>query len=282
MTAADHIAAFILKTLSTHDKPHPLFIGLQGPQGCGKTTASNAAVARLQTEHNLRGVTLSIDDFYLTRGEQIMLAQQHAGNIYLSQRGYPGTHDIPLGQKTLKLLHRINQTKQPVAIPRYDKSLCDGEGDRLPENAWPRVEAPLAFVLLEGWCVGFTPVPQAEIADVHMAEVNRLLGSYSAWYEFFEAFIQLRTENITNTIGWRIEAEEKMRSQKKSAMTPERIRAYIERFLPAYKLYLPGLKRSIGIFGPALVIEIAADRGARRASFSTGSRHEANTAMPPN
>jgi D-glycerate 3-kinase len=271
---ADHIAAFIRTLLTTRKNPVPLVIGLQGPQGCGKTTACNAAVASLQAEHNLRGVTLSIDDFYLTRGEQITLAQQHAGNIYLSQRGYPGTHDIPLGEKILAQLRTMNQTNQPVAVPRYDKSLHRGEGDRLPESVWPVVAAPLDFVLLEGWCVGFTPLPDAAIVDAQLAEVNRLLGAYSAWYRFFDAFIQLRSENITNTIGWRIEAEDKMRAQGKSAMTPEKIRTYIERFLPAYELYLPGLAQNITAFGPALVVELGADRSALRSLQIAGQHRE--------
>lgn len=266
---ADHITTFVQNLLAVRKNTTPLFIALQGPQGSGKTTACNAAVELLQKQHNLRGVTLSIDDFYLTRAEQVKLAAQHAGNIYLSQRGYPGTHDIPLGQKVLAQLRTINQQKMPVAIPRYDKSLHDGEGDRMPETAWTLVEAPLDFVLLEGWCVGFTPLPEAAIADVQLAEVNRLLGAYSAWYDFFDAFIQLRVEDITDTVAWRIEAEEKMRTQGKSAMSPEKIRAYIERFLPAYALYLPGLALSASA---TLVIEIAADRSARHAYLSTRNR----------
>ncbi|MFZ5629360.1 MAG: hypothetical protein ACOY5B_09560 [Spirochaetota bacterium] len=272
-STADHIATFIHTQVAARTSPAPLFVGLQGPQGCGKTTACNAAIAQLHAEHNLRGVTLSIDDFYLAHAEQVALAALHAGNLYLSQRGYPGTHDIALGKTILAQLYSINDTRQTVMIPSYDKSLHEGEGDRRPESAWPVIDAPLDFVLLEGWCVGFSPVPGPEIADVHLAEVNRLLGPYSAWYEYFDAFIQLRTENIANTIEWRIEAEEKMRAKNKNAMSPEKIRSYIERFLPAYRLYLPGLERSIGMFGPVLVIEIAADRSVCHASFSTGSRH---------
>lgn len=282
-TTADLITAFIQALLVARTNTAPLFIGLQGPQGSGKTTACNAAVARLQAEHNLRGVTLSIDDFYLTRAEQVKLAAQHAGNVYLSQRGYPGTHDIPLGQKILAQLRTINQQKKPVAVPRYDKSLHGGEGDRLPESAWPVIDSPLDFVLLEGWCMGFTPLPEAALPNAQLAEVNRLLAQYSGWYDFLGAFIQLRTADITHAVGWRIEAEEKMRSAGKSAMSAEKIRAYIERFLPAYELYLPELARNISaaerpvadsgsFFRSRLIIEIATDRSARHADFSTGNR----------
>ncbi len=276
---ADHITTFVQNLLAARNSTTPLFIGLQGPQGSGKTTACNAAVARLRAEHNLRGVTLSIDDFYMTRAEQVNLAARHAGNIYLSQRGYPGTHDIPLGVRVLDALRTINQQRLPVRIPRYDKSLHDGEGDRLPESAWPIIEAPLDFVLLEGWCVGFNPLPEAAIPNAQLAEVNRLLTTYRAWYKFLEAFIQLRTDDIRNVIDWRIEAEEKMRAQGKSAMSADKIRGYIERFLPAYELYLPDLVRRMSAvqttaadyaeyFSKLLIIEIAADRSARYADFS--------------
>lgn len=265
-TPADHITAFIRNLLATRTSPTPLVIGLQGPQGCGKTTACNAAVARLRADHSLRGVTISIDDFYLTRARQIALAQQHAGNIYLSQRGYPGTHDIPLGEKILAHLRAINQTRQPVAIPRYDKSLHGGEGDRRAESAWPLVEAPLDFVLLEGWCVGFTPLPEAAIADAQLAEVNRLLVPYDAWYEFFGAFIELRASDIAITVDWRIEAEQKMRTQGKGAMPPQKIRAYVEKFLPAYRLYLPALRKAF-LHLPRLRVDMAPDRSVSHAKF---------------
>jgi len=258
-SAAAYLGEFVCRICRQKKTADPLVFALQGPQGSGKTTACNAAVQVLQKENNLRGVTLSIDDFYLTRAEQIKLAAQHAGNVYLSQRGYPGTHDIPLGALVLRQLKAINRSRQPVALPRYDKSLCDGEGDRLPESSWPVIEAPLDFVLLEGWCVGFTPVPEAGIQDIYLTEINRLLEKYRAWYEFFDAFVQMQVKNIDWVIDWRIEAEEKVRAAGKSAMAPERIRAYIERFLPAYRLYLPQMAGAFRTL-PRLALQLGRDR----------------------
>jgi D-glycerate 3-kinase len=260
---ADHITAFIHNLLATHKNPVPLFIGLQGPQGCGKTTACNVAAARLQKEHNLRGTAISIDDFYLTHTEQVMLARRHRQNPYLQQRGYPGTHDIGLGAQTLANLTAINSSQQPVKIPRYDKSAHGGEGDRLPQGDWPIVMPPLDFVILEGWCLGFTPVTESLMHDKHLPEVNRLLRPYGEWYAFFDAFIQLKVSDIRFAIDWRIEAEKKMRAQGKAGMSDERIRAYIEGFMPAYELYLPGLKSFIATLTQHLVIDILRDRSAR-------------------
>lgn len=259
--ADEIIAKFIGDVLASSKAERPLIIGLNGPQGSGKTTATTAAVSLLAEEKSLRGIAISIDDFYLTRAEQVALAQAHAQNPYLQQRGYPGTHDIRLGVQTLTQLKTINTSNQPVAMPRYDKSLQGGEGDRLPEMNWPTVTAPLDFVILEGWCVGFIPVNKSRITDPHLREIDEMLIRYAEWHAFFDAFIQFKARDIRDTVRWRIEAEQNMRAQGKSGMNDERIRAYIERFLPAYALYLPGLDTSPPVVWPRLVLSIARDRG---------------------
>ncbi len=257
---SESICRFIESLVSHSPTAKPLVIGLNGPQGCGKTTATSAAVEMLRSKHNLRGIALSIDDFYLTRAEQMLLAQSYSQNPYLQQRGYPGTHDIRLGCETLSKLKAINHAGLPVALPRYDKSVHDGEGDRLHQSDWPVVMPPLDFVILEGWCLGFTPVPESRIDDEHLAEINRLLDAYGEWRAFLDAFIQLKASDIRYTIDWRIEAEQKMRAQGKAGMSDARIRAYIEKFMPAYELYLPGLADSMSPGVPRFVIEIQRDR----------------------
>lgn len=262
--------------LKAKNSARPLIFGLNGPQGCGKTTATSAAVEMLRDKHQLRGITVSIDDFYLTRAEQVRLAAQNAANPYLQQRGYPGTHDIRLGSETLANLRAINSSQQPVpvsrsgqqptAIPRYDKSAHGGEGDRLPQSNWPLVRPPLDYVILEGWCVGFSPLPESVIPNAHLLEVNRYLARYAEWHAFFDAFIQLKAQNIRDTVRWRIEAEQNMRAQGKPGMSDERVRAYIEQFMPAYELYLPGLDSAFAASLPRLVIELGADRSVLRAT----------------
>ena len=258
--ASDYVATFVAEILGRAPGKRPLIFGLNGPQGSGKTTATAAAVALLRNQYNLHGITVSIDDFYLTRAAQVQLAAQHAANPYLQQRGYPGTHDISLGCEILAKLKAINDVREPVALPRYDKSAHGGEGDRLPKEDWLIVTPPIDFVILEGWCLGFTPVPENHIHDESLGEINQLLRAYAEWYDYFDAFIQLKASDIRYTIDWRIEAEQKMRAQGKAGMSDERIRAYIEKSMPAYELYLPGLNDFMLKCSPRLVIEIQRDR----------------------
>ena len=68
--------------------PKPLFIGIEAPQGLGKSTLVDV----LQTLID-NSVVLSLDDLYLPREEQQDLGQKkHPGNPLLTFRGNPGTH----------------------------------------------------------------------------------------------------------------------------------------------------------------------------------------------
>ncbi len=81
----------------------PLLLGISGPQGGGKSTLAAGLVAALGAD-GLRALAVSIDDFYLTHQEQQALASRYPGNRYLAYRGYPGTHDVSLGTRTLDAL----------------------------------------------------------------------------------------------------------------------------------------------------------------------------------
>ena len=77
----------------------PLFIGISGSQGSGKTTLNRELVKTLKSEpYNLSIVNISLDDLYLTNKEQNEVAEANAGNELLKYRGSPGTHDIELGE----------------------------------------------------------------------------------------------------------------------------------------------------------------------------------------
>jgi len=212
----------------------PAFIGIQAPQGAGKTTLVQHLLVLL-ADFGLRGVGLSVDDFYLTRAEQLAVAAAHPGNRYLEHRGCPGTHDVDLGVRTLDALREL--TVGTVRIPRYDKSAHGGRGDRAPEAAWTEVRACPDLVFVDGWMLGFEPVAETRLPDPLLIPVNRALVSYAAWRERLDALVVLRAKDLNFIVDWRIQAEEAAKAQGRIGLSREAIEDYIRRFLPVYETY---------------------------------------------
>lgn len=168
---------------------------------------TNKLVATLSgAPHNLRVVTLSMDDLYLPFKDQEALRQKHPENKLLEFRGLPGTHDIRLGTQTFEALCAANHThslteqegkqgpglekgldhstsRVAVALPSYDKALHAGRGDQVPREQWPVVHGPFDVVLFEGWSLGFKSVRDAkklfEIYQLHAACPPHYLGQHS-------------------------------------------------------------------------------------------------------
>lgn len=224
-------------------------IGLHGPQGAGKSTLAAHLVTALAP---LRVVAISIDDFYLSNADQRVLA---ASNHPLWQaRGYPGTHDVDLGTRTLNNL----KERRPTHIPRYDKGAFGGQGDRRPTAAWPRVDQA-DLVILEGWCLGFVPL---EEPPPLLEGPNEALRAYGAWLEQLHGLILLKAPALAQIVAWRMEAERERRGRGEGAMSEEDCRSYAESFLPAYEAWLPGLWARPPV-QPALAIELDAERRFR-------------------
>ena len=79
----------------------PLVIGLQAPQGSGKTTLVSHLLAALPAL-GLRGAGVSIDDFYLPRDEQVALSAAHPGNPYLRAPRLSRHRRCPVGRRPLR------------------------------------------------------------------------------------------------------------------------------------------------------------------------------------
>jgi D-glycerate 3-kinase len=232
-------------------------VGVCAPQGAGKSTLCERLVAMLG-ERGLRAVTLSIDDVYLTREQQRRLASEHPGNRYLEVRGYPGTHDVALGERVLDALLRA-EAHESLRVPCYDKGAFDGAGDRAPVDRWPTVEGPFDVVLFEGWMLAFSPVDPALLADdPALVECNERLGAYEGWRARVDRWALLRGERVEYVIDWRIEAEQKRRAREGRGLTDEQARAYVERFVPAYQRW--GARIEQQIHRPKLTAVLAADR----------------------
>ena len=236
----------------------PLVVGLSIPQGGGKTTLADCLTTALK-DINLNVVSISIDDFYSTHDDLVALASKYPDNTYLQGRGLAGTHDIPLGTKTLSSLVRASNCSS-VHVPRYDKSAYGGRGDRASEDEWMQINGPVDVVLFEGWSMGFEPVPAhtpALRSFPGMEVVNQKLSVYKQWHEFLDLAIIARAE-AEYVFDWREEAELPRRRAGKG-LSKEETRAFIQRFMPSYKLYADNLWEH-GITGVARYLRYRLDR----------------------
>jgi D-glycerate 3-kinase len=107
---------------------------------------------------------VSLDDFYLGQNERSLLRERNPGSELPKVRGQPGTHDADLALKFFEKFYATGQSgKERLWIPSFDKSLFQGDGDRLPLSQWPSVSGPLNILVFEGWCLGFQALPEDEL-----------------------------------------------------------------------------------------------------------------------
>ena len=227
---------YLEKWILNERPERPFLVAVSGAQGCGKSTFCRDLVESY-TGLGLRAISVSVDDFYLTRDQQKQLTES-TSNPYLMQRGYPGTHDVPLALKILKTL----KAGLPTQIPRYDKSAYSGLGDRGDRSTWTEVREPQDIILFEGWFLGFQPT---QTEDNHLNLINEHLSNYQPLFDLFDRLVYLRPESVEDVVDWRIEAEQKMKAAGKDGMSDEQVRSYIEKFVPAYHLYGPSIQPSI-------------------------------------
>ncbi|KAK9815067.1 hypothetical protein WJX73_006615 [Symbiochloris irregularis] len=243
----------------------PLVIGMQAPQGCGKTTL----VEQLEFlfEHTgSKAASVSIDDFYLTFEDQQALAKSQPGNSLVELRSNAGTHDVDFGLAAISRLKGCRTADSTVTVPRYDKAAHGGKGTRAAEDTWPVINGPVEVILFEGWMLGFEPVTKeaAAAVDPNLVGVNERLQDYQRWHEQVDAWLILKVSDPAYVYRWREQAEVVLRSKGKGGMTEAQVKDFVDRYMPAYRAYLPHLYAK----GPerknpnkALVIEINEGRG---------------------
>ena len=203
-----------------------VLIGINGSQGSGKTTLCDYLCAVLAARHDLAAVALSLDDFYHTRAERQRLARKV--HPLLATRGVPGTHDSGLLQHTLDQL-LIAGRHDPVAIPRFDKA----QDERRPRSDWDAAGPEVCIVLLEGWCLGATAVPEQELAiPVNALEreqdaegcwrgyVNMALArEFEPLYQRIDRWVMLQAPSFDCVYQWRLEQERKLAADAPATAT---------------------------------------------------------------
>ena len=136
-------------------------MALNGPVGAGKSLFCQQLMG-LAKARGLRLAVASIDDAYLP-WEQRLVAM--AGNPFGVNRVPPGSHDAPL------LLERLQRWRSEgvLQLPRFDKTLRDGAGDRMVEAPSGEAAATTDALVLEGWLMGCRPLGAAGLRAAGVA-----------------------------------------------------------------------------------------------------------------
>ncbi len=136
-------------------------LALNGPVGAGKSRFCQQLIG-LAKARGLRMAVASIDDAYLP-WEQRLVAM--AGNPFGVNRVPPGSHDAPL------LVERLQrwQSGDALQLPRFDKTLRNGAGDRVADAASSEAGATTDALVLEGWLMGCRPLGAAGLRAAGVA-----------------------------------------------------------------------------------------------------------------
>ena len=201
----------------------PYIVGLAGGQGTGKTTISSIISIILRKYFKLNVFTISIDDFYKTRKERLILSQKVHPS--LMTRGVPGTHDTNI---MLDFFKKVKRKKfRSLKLPKFNKAI----DDRCTRKLWYSIKKRPDVVIFEGWCVGakaeknntlIKPANSLEkINDKKLTWrkfVNKQLQSkYKQLYDQLNCLLYLKSKNFSLLRKWRIKQEKKLRLKNKKS-----------------------------------------------------------------
>ena len=217
----------------------PLVVGLCGCQGSGKSTL--AAFLKLLLDWEMQPTAiLSLDDFYMTRRQREKLAREI--HPMLATRGVPGTHDVPLGLKTIERLRNAG-VRSRTPLPAFAKE----RDDRKPRKDWPAFEGRPAFILFEGWCMDARPQTSASLRKpvnrlerncdpdgIWRAYVNdQLAGPYRDLFAPIDVLIFMQAPSFDCVYKWRGLQEQKLRRSKHGSAVMNR--KELENFIMHYE-----------------------------------------------
>jgi D-glycerate 3-kinase len=188
---------------------------ISGSQGIGKSTLVNILKNNIQKYYKKKVLTLSLDDYYLSKKERIKLSKLI--NPLLKTRGVPGTHDI---KKLKKNVISFDKSKYPLQIPIFNK-LTDDRSYRIRKEYNKK-----DILILEGWCCGCPPLEKKFLnKNINKLEKkdtnniwrnyynNKLNNDYKSLFKMFDKTIFLKAPSFNFVLNWRLK-QEKMNSSK--------------------------------------------------------------------
>jgi D-glycerate 3-kinase len=254
----------------------PLFIGVNGAQGTGKSTLADFVRLALELGANWRVAVLSIDDFYLTRSERKKLGE-HVHPL-METRGVPGTHDMQMLTTCIEELKNLG-SENSLALPRFDKS----RDDRADPDTWPLISGPIDLIILEGWCVCCTPQAEDDLLEpINTLEreedasggwrryVNdQIKGRYTDLFATLDALIFLQAPGFDAVYRWRLKQEKKLASvtpdDAAGIMNSEQIAHFIQHYERITRVNLTVLPGTADV-----VLELNENHDCVLSSYATG------------
>jgi D-glycerate 3-kinase len=216
LDAANQWFAPLVDNIVKNYKPDnsPQIIGINGCQGSGKSTLADYLCSVVAERIGVTTVSLSLDDFYLTKNERNHLAATI--HPLLATRGVPGTHDVQLAVDSIKSL----AAGQKTLITRFDKNI----DDRAPASSLKTTEGKIGLIVLEGWCLGAKPESTEKLIQpinsleenedrdgIWRTYVNRALqNDYPPLFALVDELIMLQAPAFDTVFNWRLEQEQKM------------------------------------------------------------------------
>lgn len=238
---------YIYYEYTTKSKAFPLLIGIQSPQGCGKTTICELLVAVLEVKYNFKVRSISTDDYYKPYSKLVELKNQ---SPYFKFRGPPGTHDVDLLYETLM---KFKESKSGYHLEKFDKNLNAGNGDRVSHSSENFIKEPLDILICEGWFNGVMPLDEKIVkndfdeliknkSSIHLNisqeeyintlkfkyNVNNNLNEYIKLWDLFDDFFMFVPENYSLSKTWRTQTE-----KEKGGLNENEISDFINYFWTA-------------------------------------------------
>ena len=230
-------------------------IGLNGPVGAGKTTLCRQ-LQQAFADAGLQLAVASIDDAYLAWPER---QSRMAGNPFGVSRVPPGSHDPEallepiLRWRAQPWLGEGIATAQ-LQLPRFNKTLMAGEGDRIAP--W---SGQADALLLEGWLLGCRPQAPAGLdawsvqadldpgAQQWLHRSNQALEAYQPLWDTLDGLMMLWPSSWRLPRRWRLQAEAKQRRQGGGWLQAEQLERIVQatlQSLPPELFMQPLLERA--------------------------------------
>ncbi len=245
----------LLKEIIAHQKHgETLIVGIQGGQGTGKTTLSNY-IKRCLEKLGYRVCSFSIDDFYKSYKERLVIARLYKGNPFYQIRGMPGTHRV---RKLLNVLKRARRGLD-LEIPIFDKSLHNAQGDVLKKTR--HIKGRQDIILFEGWCLGIPTVDEKTFLHIckrnginlkkidpelkHFRKVLENIKSYQPLWEYIDFMIMMKPIAPELHKRWRYWQELELRKTRGEGMNKKEVYRFVELYLPFTYLCYEKIKPDI-------------------------------------